>query len=170
MFANQKVLAETLGVDESTVTMTLSVARLPEEVMSEMVQSPDQFGPRMAYEIGRFHSAKGRDKTLRLIHRIVEEGIGVRQVKGLITAPDSETADTPARPARARYQQRIDITLADGTTAGHLKTYGNDRLDLQLVGLPQATRDKIQRQIEEILRPLQKDAAGGPKADADEQS
>ncbi|NML31426.1 ParB/RepB/Spo0J family partition protein [Paraburkholderia sp. G-4-1-8] len=149
-FQSQKELAEHLGLDESTIAVALSIAKLPETVMQEMVARPDRFGSNMAYQVGRYHTARGADATLRLINRILSDDLSTRQVadivKGRATAPES------AKPAgRQRYAQRLEIKLG-GVSVGDLKSYGDDRIELRLKGLTREKRDDILRQIEKMLK------------------
>nr|WP_027215007.1 ParB/RepB/Spo0J family partition protein [Burkholderia sp. WSM2232] len=149
-FQSQKELAEHLGLDESTVAVALSIAKLPEAVMQEMVARPDRFGSNMAYQVGRYHAARGADATLRLIHKIVSDDLSTRQVadivKGRATAQESTKSS-----GRQRYAQRLEIKL-DGVSVGDLKSYGDDRLELRLKGLTREKRDDILRQIEKMLK------------------
>ncbi|TAM06833.1 MAG: ParB/RepB/Spo0J family partition protein [Paraburkholderia sp.] len=149
-FQSQRELAEHLGLDESTVAVALSIAKLPESVMHEMVARPDRFGSNMAYQVGRYHGARGTDATLRLINRILADDLSTRQVadivKGRSSAPES-----PKPAGRQRYAQRLDIKL-DGVSVGDLKSYGDDRLELRLKGLSKERRDAILHQIEQILQ------------------
>lgn len=149
-FQSQKELAEHLGLDESTVAVALSLAKLPESIMQEMVARPDRFGSNMAYHVGRYHSARGVEATLRLINRIVADDLSTRQVadivKGRANPPEN------VKPSvRQRYAQRMEIKL-DGVSVGDLKSYGDDRLELRLRGLSRDRRDEILRQIEQILQ------------------
>ncbi|MBB5547401.1 ParB/RepB/Spo0J family partition protein [Paraburkholderia fungorum] len=81
-FASQKELAETLGQDESIVSQTLTIGKLPEEVMFEMISSQERFPVRVAYEVSKFHQDNGGDmeKTLDLVERIVRLDMKQRQV------------------------------------------------------------------------------------------
>ncbi|MFM0718657.1 ParB/RepB/Spo0J family partition protein [Paraburkholderia strydomiana] len=149
-FQSQKELAEHLGLDESTVAVALSIAKLPEPVMHEMVARPDRFGSNMAYQVGRYHSARGADATLRLINKILSDDLSTRQVadivKGRVSAQES------VKPAgRQRYAQRLEIKL-EGVSVGDLKSYGDDRIELRLKGLTREKRDDILRQIEKMLK------------------
>ncbi|WP_321820782.1 MULTISPECIES: ParB/RepB/Spo0J family partition protein [unclassified Burkholderia] len=158
IYLTQRDLAADLKVDVATVSMTLKIGNLPEPIMDEMVLHPDTFGPRMAFEINRYYELKGLPNTLRMLRRIIDDGIGVRQVKAFADAPHTDAeqrlGQTAQRNKSSRYKQRIDVTFADGSAAGLLKTYGNDRIDLELSGLPLAKRDEIVRQITAILEPL----------------
>lgn len=150
-FQSQKELAEHLGLDESTVAVALSIAKLPEAVMHEMVARPDRFGSNMAYQVGRYHSARGADATLRLINKILSDDLSTRQVADIVKG--RATAQESTKPAgRQRYAQRLDIKL-DGVTVGDLKSYGDDRLELRLRGLTREKRDDILKQIEQMLLP-----------------
>jgi ParB family chromosome partitioning protein len=149
-FQSQKELAEHLNLDESTVAVALSIAKLPEPVMHEMVARPDRFGSNMAYQVGRYHSARGADATLRLINKILSDDLSTRQVadivKGRVSAQES------VKPAgRQRYAQRLEIKL-EGVSVGDLKSYGDDRIELRLKGLTREKRDDILRQIEKMLK------------------
>jgi ParB family chromosome partitioning protein len=150
-FQSQKELAEHLGLDESTVAVALSVAKLPETVMQEMVARPDRFGSNMAYQVGRYHSARGLDATLRLINKILSDDLSTRQVADIVKG--RANGQESAKPAgRQRYAQRMEIKL-DGVSVGDLKSYGDDRLELRLRGLSREKRDDILRQIEQMLLP-----------------
>lgn len=149
-FESQKELAEHLGLDESTVAVALSLAKLPESIMQEMVARPDRFGSNMAYQVGRYHSARGLEATLRLINRIVADDLSTRQVADIVKGRTNPQENV--KPAtRQRYAQRMEVKL-DGIAVGDLKSYGEDRLELRLRGLSRDKRDAILRQIEQILQ------------------
>jgi ParB family chromosome partitioning protein len=149
-FQSQKELAEHLGLDESTVAVALSISKLPEVVMHEMVARPDRFGSNMAYQVGRYHTARGADATLRLINKILSDDLSTRQVADIVKGRASAQEST--KPAgRQRYAQRLEIKL-DGVSVGDLKSYGDDRIELRLKGLTREKRDDILRQIEKMLK------------------
>jgi ParB family chromosome partitioning protein len=149
-FQSQRELADHLGLDESTVAVALSIGKLPESVMHEMVARPDRFGSNMAYQVGRYHGARGTDATLRLINRIVADDLSTRQVADIVKGRAS-AQETPKPAGRQRYAQRLEIKL-DGVAVGDLKSYGDDRLELRLKGLAKDRRDAILQQIEQILK------------------
>ena len=149
-FQSQKELAEHLGLDESTIAVALSIAKLPEAVMHEMVARPDRFGSNMAYQVGRYHTARGADATLRLINKILSDDLSTRQVADIVKGRASAQEST--KPAgRQRYAQRLEIKLG-GVSVGDLKSYGDDRIELRLKGLTREKRDDILRQIEKMLK------------------
>ncbi|TAM52098.1 MAG: ParB/RepB/Spo0J family partition protein [Paraburkholderia sp.] len=149
-FQSQKELAEHLGLDESTVAVALSLAKLPESIMQEMVARPDRFGSNMAYQVGRYYSARGVEATLRLINRIAADDLSTRQVADIVKGRANSQDDV--KPAmRQRYAQRMEIKL-EGVAVGDLKSYGDDRLELRLRGLSRDKRDEILRRIEQILQ------------------
>nr|WP_206957533.1 ParB/RepB/Spo0J family partition protein [Trinickia acidisoli] len=149
-FQSQKELAEHLGLDESTIAVALSLAKLPESIMQEMVARPDRFGSNMAYQVGRYFSARGIEATLRLINRIVSDDLSTRQVADIVKGRATPQEDLKPT-TRQRYAQRMEIKL-DGVAVGDLKSYGDDRLELRLRGLSRDKRDDILRQIEQMLQ------------------
>jgi ParB family transcriptional regulator, chromosome partitioning protein len=150
-FQSQRELADHLGLDESTIAVALSIAKLPENVMHEMVARPDRFGSNMAYQITRYHAARGSDATLRLINKITADDLSTRQVADIVKGRASPH-ETAKPPARQRYAQRLEIKL-DGVSVGDLKSYGEDRLELRLRGLSKERRDELLHQIEAMLLP-----------------
>jgi ParB family chromosome partitioning protein len=151
-FQSQRELADHLGLDESTIAVALSIAKLPENVMHEMVARPDRFGSNMAYQIARYHTARGSDATLRLINKITSDDLSTRQVADIVKGRAS-AQETPKTPSRQRYAQRLEIKL-DGIAVGDLKSYGEDRLELRLRGLSREKRDALLHQIELMLQPV----------------
>jgi ParB family transcriptional regulator, chromosome partitioning protein len=149
-FHSQRELADHLGLDESTVAVALSIAKLPESIMQEMVARPDRFGSNMAYQVGRYHGARGTEATLRLINRILADDLSTRQVADIVKGRSS-AQDSPRPAGRQRYAQRLEIKL-DGVAVGDLKSYGEDRLELRLKGLSKDRRDEILHQIQQILQ------------------
>nr|WP_244816706.1 ParB/RepB/Spo0J family partition protein [Caballeronia sp. Lep1P3] len=149
-FQSQRELADHLGLDESTIAVALSIAKLPENVMHEMVARSDRFGSNMAYQIARYHAARGSDATLRLINKITSDDLSTRQVADIVKGRAS--AQEPQKtPGRQRYAQRLELKL-DGMSVGDLKSYGEDRLELRLRGLSREKRDELLQQIETILQ------------------
>jgi ParB family transcriptional regulator, chromosome partitioning protein len=149
-FQSQRELADHLGLDESTIAVALSIAKLPESVMHEMVARPDRFGSNMAYQITRYHAARGSDATLRLINRITSDDLSTRQVADIVKGR-ATAQETPKPAGRQRYAQRLDIKLG-GVTVGDLKSYGEDRLELRLRGLSKEKRDELLHRIEAMLQ------------------
>jgi ParB family chromosome partitioning protein len=149
-FQSQRELADHLGLDESTIAVALAIAKLPENVMHEMVARPDRFGSNMAYQVSRFHTARGADATLRLINKIASDDLSTRQVADIVKGRAS-AQETPKPAGRQRYAQRLEIKL-EGLAVGDLKTYGDDRLELRLRGLSKDKRDEILQQIEKMLQ------------------
>jgi len=149
-FSSQKELAEHLGLDESTIAVALSVAKLPEAVMQEMVKSPERFGSNMAYQVGRYYSAHGIDVTLRLIGKILAEDLSTRQVADIVKGRSNIKENAPPGK-RQRYAQRRELKL-NNVSVGDLKSYGDDRLELRLYGLTKEKRDEILSQIEQLFQ------------------
>ncbi|RBB42345.1 chromosome partitioning protein ParB [Burkholderia reimsis] len=148
-FQSQKELSEHLGLDESTVAVALSIGKLPEAIMQEMVARPDRFGSNMAYQVGRYHNARGTEATLRLINKIVSDDLSTRQVSDIVKGRVA-AQETPKAAGRQRYAQRLEIKLG-GKSVGDLKSYGEDRIELRLRGLPKDKRDAILEQLERML-------------------
>src|SRR5262245_16479523 len=148
---NQQALAAFLGVDETTVSMTLSIAQLPDEVLREMVRHAEHFGLNTSYHVQRYCRQKGVAATLQLVERIRVEGLSMRAVSALVR--HGEGAPGVERTTRARYNQCFEVTH-DTQRVGYVKVYGEDRLEMSLRGLPLEQRDKIYAKLKELLAGL----------------
>ncbi|KND56766.1 Chromosome (plasmid) partitioning protein ParB [Candidatus Paraburkholderia schumanniana] len=100
-FQSQRELADHLALDKSTIAVALSIAKLPENVMQEMVARPDRFGSNMAYQITRYHAARGSDATLRLINKITSDDLSTRQVADIVKGRASGQAHRRPRAVSA---------------------------------------------------------------------
>ena len=145
---NQQALAAFLGIDEATVSMTLSVAQLPEEILREMVRHAEHFGLNASYHIQRYCRNKGADATLALVERVRLEGLSMRAVAALVQNGDG--APGVGKTTRARYNQRFEVR--HGTRrVGSVEIYGEDRLELSLRGLPREKRDEVYATLKDLL-------------------
>ncbi|MBK3780039.1 ParB/RepB/Spo0J family partition protein [Paraburkholderia aspalathi] len=148
-FESQVALAEELSIDKSMVTMTLSIGELPTALIEEMVDSPQIFGANMAYAVVKYFRTKGEKSTLALIRRILAEGLSVRKVNDLVRKATDETEGEGRQ--RARYAERVEIKFFGDVHVGDLRTYGEDRLALDLRGLTRDVRDRVQERIQAVL-------------------
>jgi ParB family chromosome partitioning protein len=153
-FPTQANLAEALRIDAEKVSQTLALRRLPDGLLQEMVAAPERFGTRMAYEIVRFYdkASKDDDATLKLIRRVIDGELRVRDVQAIVNHAGENRAD--GRKVRQSAVQRFRFKDHAGQSLGELKTYGENRIDLKLVNLPQDTRDRLERAIREVLQPF----------------
>lgn len=107
-FSSQKELAETLGQDESIVSQTLAIGKLPEDVMREMLENQERFPVRIAYEVSKFYQDVDGDveTTLSLIELIVRREMSVRKVVEYRSAYKTSRREGGAAAATRRARQR----------------------------------------------------------------
>lgn len=153
-FLTQANLAEALRIDPEKVSQTLALRRLPDGLLHEMVVAAERFGTRMAYEIVRFYekTEKDYDATLKLIRRVVDGELRVRDVQAIVN--NARERQVEGKKGRQSAVQRFRFKDHSGQSLGELKTYGENRIDLKLVNLPEETRDRLERAIREVLQPF----------------
>jgi ParB family chromosome partitioning protein len=152
VFKRPREISQVLGIDETEVSKTLSLADLPESLLELMAGiSSEEMGLRKAYEVGRYWVVSDHDDaaTANLIQQIANGNYSIKRVQAAI----SSLKASPEGKGRSRpvSNRRIEFRLPDGKDAGSLKTYGEDRLDLRVTGLPIAVRDKLQEVIQAEL-------------------
>lgn len=153
-FKSARELGEVLGISEGEISKTLTLAELPETLLELMVAVPPaEMGLRKAYEVSRYWEVSGHDTaaTTELIETIASGDYAIKRVQAAVAALKASTANAKVN-TRPVFNRRIDFRLPNGKDAGSLKTYGHDRLDLRISGLPIDVRDKLQEVIQEALQ------------------
>jgi ParB family transcriptional regulator, chromosome partitioning protein len=153
-FKSARELGEVLGIAEGQISKTLSLAELPETLLELMVAIPaEEMGLRKAYEVGRYWDVSGHDSaaTTKLIEHIANGDYAIKRVQAAISGLKAATAGGKAN-SRPVFNRRVDFRLPNGKDVGSLKTYGEDRLDLRVSGLPVDVRDKLQEAIQQTLQ------------------
>lgn len=154
---DQNELADLVQVKASEVSMTLKVGEMPSEVLvamatkpptshDEAVEKEQKFGLSMAYEIYRYFTSHGLEKTLTLVRRIKEKDLSVVKVREIIRSE----ADGEGPKRRQRYDQRHEFKVGD-STHGSIKMYGDDSLKLELSSLKPEKREDLYKQIKELV-------------------
>lgn len=156
-FPSQTALGEQLGVDKSVVTATLSVAELPESLIEAMLEHPKVFAMNMAYAVVKYFRSAGEKDTRVLIRKIIDEGLSVRKVTDLVK---KATEAKVSEGNRQRYSERVDVKMHGNIKVGDLRAYGEDKLRLDLHGLPRELRDRIQAHLVELLEREMRAAEG----------
>ncbi|MFK0380217.1 ParB/RepB/Spo0J family partition protein [Pandoraea sp. NPDC090278] len=161
-FSSQKALGEELGEDETTVSQTLAVGRLPEACIRVMVESDKQFGTNLAYKISLYYERnRNEEVVILLIKKIITEDLSVRDTGKLLSGgSDAKTVNR-----RRRAENSVPIKIGGVGQVGFMRTYGDDALTLDLKGLPKDTRDKIQVEFKQVLERV---AADGGDAKGDQ--
>jgi ParB family transcriptional regulator, chromosome partitioning protein len=153
VFKSAREISQVLGVDETQVSKILSLGELPESLLELMAGiSAEEMGLRKAYEVGRYWEVSGHDEvaTGSLVQQIANGNYSIKRVQAAVSALKTSSPDGKGR-SRPVSNRRIDFRLPNGKDAGSLKTYGEDRLDLRVTGLPIVVRDKLQAVIQEEL-------------------
>ncbi|MGZ0002659.1 ParB/RepB/Spo0J family partition protein [Burkholderia gladioli] len=156
-FPSQTALGEQLGVDKSVVTATLSVAELPESLIEAMLEHPKIFAMNMAYAVVKYFRGAGEKDTRVLIRKIIDEGLSVRKVTDLVK---KATEAKVSEGNRQRYSERVDVKMHGNIKVGDLRAYGEDKLRLDLHGLPRELRDRIQAHLVDLLEREMREAEG----------
>lgn len=153
-FKNAREIGEVLGISEGEISKTLSLAELPESLLELMVAVPTtDMGLRKAYEVGRYWVVSGHDDvaTAKLIESIAKGDFAIKRVQAAIASLKASPAGQRVN-SRPVFNRRVDFRSVTGKDVGSLKTYGEDRLDLRVSGLPNDIRDKLQEVIQETLQ------------------
>lgn len=148
---NREQLANLMNVSASEISMTLAVGKMPRPVLELMAMRRDggeseKFGLTMAYEVSRYFSEHGMDKTTKLVHKIREEDLPLSKVREIVR---SQNGGKSARQ-RQRYDQRFEFKVGE-KNMGSIKMYGTNSLKLELLALETEAREDLYKKIKELV-------------------
>lgn len=149
-FEGQVPLAKALGISQTTVSLTLSLNRLPEDVLKVMRTAPAKLCQlSFAVEFAKLFEAPGDatdeqiDAANALLREVVQEDHSLARTKSLIQARTS--------PKRER-QTASTIEVQYAGVKGSLKVFrARGQVELAMKGVP---LDKIEALEERIKRAL----------------
>jgi ParB family chromosome partitioning protein len=126
VYESQTALALALNIPNSSVSRTLALAELPLLIVQTLTEYPTLLTFQMLNAVREFHSTRGDDDTIALIHNAAKNDLGYRDVAAQKTAP---RAAAGKRPRATREPLRY------GNAKGEVKTFEDGRLQLVLKGL-----------------------------------
>lgn len=129
VFPSQSALAHELGIKggESTVSRTLSLAALPQRVMTSLAEHPSLLTFQMLNAVREYCEVCGEENTLEYIPQIEKNGWGYRKVA-------EDAANAKKEPIKRPRGQREPLSFAGGK--GEIKTFdGGRRLEVSIKGI-----------------------------------
>jgi len=137
-------LAKRQGLNETLVSKLLGIAKLPEQIVTAVADTPSMMSLNVLYQVYRFHEDRGLPETMTLLANCADEPLSVREIEGR-----RKLAMAPVR-SKPRSQRQ---TFAFAGAKGELKRFDLEgRLDLHIKGLSEASlvelEDKIARLVD----------------------
>jgi len=117
-------IAEHLGLDRSTVTNTLRLLRLPQEVQQMIAEG--------AISAGHARALLGLDSAaaqLQLAHQIVKQGLSVRQVENLVALRGSKPEKKPDAKEATKLDANVRAAVLEmeRTLGTRVKVQGDEK-------------------------------------------
>lgn len=140
VFTSQAALAQELGIKggESTVSRTLQLATLPQDVVLLLSEHPGLLTFQMLNAVRAYWEALGDEKTLEYIPLIDKSGWGYRKVA-------EDAANAQKGPVKRPRGTKEPLTYAGGK--GEIKVFdGGRRLEVSLKGI--TDMEKVEAFIE----------------------
>lgn len=139
--AEQRQLAEMLGVTDADVSKHLSIATLPRDALQQMAEYPAQCGFTASYLLYRYWATAGNDDEalLKLVKRVTEGKVSTRQLEQLVSAQKAPQGEKRREHAFSRAE-------LGGFARGELKAF-DGKLTLKLENMPNEKRDALFRSL-----------------------
>lgn len=139
---DQKHLAQEFNLKEGDISKTLSIGKLPMDILERMARHQDNFGFIASYYIFQYWKRFNEDdaKTLKLVDKVVEGRLGVRQLEALVK--DTSVANRPGKRRELALARAQVVTGAKG----ELKAF-EGRLSLTLSDIEASKRDQLYLRI-----------------------
>jgi len=123
-------IGEILGKDSSTISNTLRLLRLPQEIQDEIKKS------RISYGHGRaLLEIEDLNHQRRLMQEVITKGLSVRELENMIKvsrprfSPKNRVRHESADPLVAALEEKLRHTLATKVKINRLKKRGNISID-----------------------------------------
>ena len=148
---DQESLAKALNISKGTVSKTLSVLDLHEDIIQLVKGQAEMFGPAMCYALFQYSKAPGKsiEEVKDLFWEIVDKGLSTREVDRI-----REQAESTAGPRVREHSTTYPLTLEEGVRASLKEWSRQGRLSLDIRNLSEKRRVAIRQ---EILRILEQD-------------
>jgi ParB family transcriptional regulator, chromosome partitioning protein len=133
----QEQLADEVGKKRTTVTNTLRLLNLPDDVQDRVADGSIQMGHARA--LLAFASRKGQSDACK---RIIEDGLSVREVERLAAAPKAKPKPKPAPPKDPNITTIEDeLKRKLGTRVSlHTRSGGKGALEIEYTSLDELDR------------------------------
>jgi ParB family transcriptional regulator, chromosome partitioning protein len=143
-------LCELTGFSWGQINKTLALLKLPETVIDRMQEHPGTFGVAMGYELYLYNKAAGEVECLKLVDRVLAEGLSYRDVETI-----RKKLQAGAQRKRKEVSRQHKIYL-QGQQVGVIKDWDTGRI---LVDLRIQDPEK-QQEIVDSLRRLMSTSTG----------
>lgn len=149
VFEDQNSLAERVGRDKAYVSKVLSLNTLPRSILERMAESASKVGLQASYFIKLIFDKAGEMMADRTLSAVIDGKKTVRQLE--LQVRDLADINTPSKKARTRYNQLYDFKVGGGGSLGHLKTFPDGRLSLELVDIPTERQEELAEKLKAIV-------------------
>jgi len=149
VFADQNALAERVGRDKAYVSKVVSLNTLPRSILERMAESANKVGLQAAYFVKLIFDKAGEAMADRTLSAVIDGKKTVRQLE--LQVRDLTDTSAPSKKGRTRYNQLYDFKVNGGGSLGHLKTFPDGRLSLELNDIPADRQEELAEKLKAIV-------------------
>lgn len=146
-------IADMTGQSTANVSKTLALMKLPQAVRDRMAETPQAIGIAVGYELSLHHAEQGEAATLALLHRIMTEGLGKREVERLRQTQRGKSFSTPAdgQVVRREVSRPYRINAADKSQVGVIREWESGKVTLEVQFKDAVSRRKAVKALQEMF-------------------
>lgn len=148
---DQEELAATIGVSKATISKTLAMLELPDEIVQLMRDHAGKFGTTLAYALFQFSRVPNQttEKIKELFWKIINQDLGTRDVDRI-----REQVTKVAGPQVREHSTTYPLRLPEGVK-GSLKVWNKQgRLSVDVRNLPEDKLLSLQDGVLELMTAL----------------
>ena len=146
VYKNQAELARSLNLTEAHVSRTITLAQLPQRIITTLADFPDLLNLKMLNAIREYAGQQGDEDTLTLIQEIVNKGFGYREV-------DARRVAASRGPIKRPRAEQTPLTY--GSVKGSLKlNRSRGEITIAFKGVPESRINLIEDQVQDFLDKL----------------
>lgn len=142
---DQNDLAVLAGVDKSVVSKILSLLKLPEVAIEQLMDEPAGIGHAIGYELYLLSKVAPLEDLMKAIDKVHSgEGVTVLELAAL-----RRRFDQPSRPRKQKEMSRVYRISREGAQVGFLKDWDNGKVAFEVTMDDPRKRAEL---VEEIKR------------------
>lgn len=143
VFESQEHIAEYLNVKQATVSKTLALLDLPQNVLAIVRASPANFGVRVGFELKQLAKTVDEKRLEEIAEKVRDGQLSARELEKIRAKADKE----PVTRERSRA-----YPLQWGTAnLGSMREFEDGRLKIDLAGAPPELREKVIEAVKKAL-------------------
>lgn len=138
VYGTEAELAEAIGFSAPSITKTMAILRMKEQVLDIIRDDPSKFGISVAYELALFSDVAPLEETLEIAKGVIAEEVSRKSIQDA-----RQRFAKPQNPRKTKEIARTYKISREGSDIGSLKTWDSGKVALEVTIADQSVRHEL---------------------------